>query len=811
MGDYRFGDIGRMSGEEELAAMRRYWADAGRLDPAAAAATPDWLKPAARFSDAIGDGVMGGLAGIGGVAHKAIGYAGDVVDAGERGIRDAFGLQQRAMPGVAGQQFAGDVGEMFNNAGINPEGRMIAGIVDAAGASGQTARMGDMARTMAGDFVADAAGAVGKKGPANMRQVPNIRNMPVDEAVALARREPHLIPSGAGSEGAYVGGPRSIQTRRQLTKMRNNLDDYVAADPRGMDWYDRYRAGVNEVTGSNPRDAEWMSNLEGQYSAGVSPEGELGFAIKDNNSVIATGHPGKPARPAQANASVRALNANDPMRFQLGAKTGEYARRINPYKNPVETATGVNDFRHARNLGFTEKNGEAQRNAIGSASHRWADYETALAVDRANRAAVGGHTNWTGERFQAAPWVRQKALDTLASSHKHYTSVAKQQFKREGIANPTPEAMAGRTYELAFQDANRTIADFFDKHTAFATHEAQPYAAGGHLPGLADAPEAERLAFAADPRSSWAVAPGGRDGIYAGMRAGDTGYAMRVRPTQSMQGVYEGPAGMEWNMGEVARPLVAFDTAPKAAKGEAKMPNVKSLPEADRALLDAGEAVRGYVGYQGATPWHKTWVGGQGTASPDVAVSAPGGPLSREGLMMARAIGQKYGLPDVIDTGQGVTMTNFGLIGPRRGLSPKAVNSLNEDLYSALGRPVEAARAKTDFGYPGYEGTWEAGQGSGAATRQMLDYTDAAPAATQAALDQNPYIPEVARNMLERDAEMAARYGGAREDVQNARRIIAEAGPGWREALRAALARGDVALPAVLLGALGIQGDGQRP
>lgn len=65
------------------------------------------------------------------------------------------------------------------------------------------------------------------------------------------------------------------------------------------------------------------------------------------------------------------------------------------------------------------------------------------------------------------------------------------------------------------------------------------------------------------------------------------------------------------------------------------------------------------------------------------------------------------------------------------------------------------------------------------------------------AMDANPYVPQAALNRLERDAEYAGKYGLAREDVQNARRIIGE-GPGWISRLREALAKGAV-LPGVAL------------
>jgi hypothetical protein len=65
--------------------------------------------------------------------------------------------------------------------------------------------------------------------------------------------------------------------------------------------------------------------------------------------------------------------------------------------------------------------------------------------------------------------------------------------------------------------------------------------------------------------------------------------------------------------------------------------------------------------------------------------------------------------------------------------------------------------------------------------------------------------------MLERDAQLSAAHGlPAREDVQNARRIISQ-GPGGFDRLGAARLRGDVALPAAAAAVgLGAYGNGQQ-
>ena len=626
---------------------------------------------------------------------------------------------------------------------------------------------------------------VGKAPPKRMTELPTLRGVPVNDAIKMARKERHLIPSSDAAEGGFIGGPRNIKNRKDLLSMRRGFDKFVARDPRGGDWYDRYRAGVTEVTGGNPVDNLWMSNKEGQFSAGVDPGSELHFALKDTNSAIATGTPVKAARPAQQQATIRAIEAKDPTQFQLGKKTGEYARRVNPDQPGAETATGVNDFRHARNLGYTEPDGSPQRGALGDAAHTFSDHETALAVDRANKRNLGGRSNWTGEQLQAAPWVVQKADDLFSRGQNGYRKRATKALIEAG-SNASPEAVEAAARELAFQDANRTIADFFPKHTAYGTYEAQPGPMTGHLPGSVGAPKAERDAYAMDPRSAWNTASGGRDAIYAGYGIPGTGENMRVRPTQEMQGVYTPPgkdAVTEYNMGGVARPLVTFEQGGK----------VKTITAHDRALLDGAENTRAYIDAQGAGAWHKPWTGGQAGKSNSMVLGKIGaGPMTPEELQRLKGIGASYGLPDVVDTNEGVTMTRF-YPGPPDPRAPGKQKSL-EAAIRETGLYKSGERAKVDSGYMGFEDEWQMPQGEGHVTRKMFETYDALPKPVQEALDRNPAIAAAATARLLRDEEWASKWGAPRADIQNARRIMG-AGPGGFTRLRAALARREV-LPA---------------
>lgn len=645
----------------------------------------------------------------------------------------------------------------------------------------------------------------------NLNVIPDIRGLPVDDAIKIARREPHVIPAGANSPSAYLGAPRSLKDRLDLLRMRKGIDKNLADDPRGGDWYDRYRAGMTEVTGGNKTDQDWMSAQHGQYSAGVSPEGELGFAIKDNNANL-MGMPIKVARPAQAEAARRAIDANDPELHQLGKKTGQYRKKVHPDAGNSRTATGVNDFRWAREFGYTDTGGSAQRDAMGNAQHQFMDYETALAVDRANKANLAGRSDWTGEQIQAAPWVRQKAY-ALMAERRHVKGIVKDLMAKDPTltakaakekANPLAMQAAMREaegdpdlYEQYFQEANKSITEFFPKHTAYATHESIPGVSTGHLPGMIGASQAEKEAYTT--AGSWAIAPGERDAIYAGLRRGETGVSGRVRPSTDMQGMWTGDDGVtQFNPGQAARPLVGFN----AGK------DTKTLADADKAMLQAGETLRAAMDAQDAGAAHIPIFGGKASATTSLRMKAPR-KLTIEEMKAAQKIGAKYGMKDVVDTGEGITFTDF--VNTPKAQKQKAYDQMGREVMAAVPGANDARRASIDSAYAPLVEAWQKGEGSGAVTDEIIAAIDQNPVMA-ATFNDNPYIGQMALRLLERDEKLAAAKGGVRKDLQNLRRLLAEnGGKDWFTRLKKARAAGQISLPAVgalmLAAQQGQQGD----
>lgn len=316
------------------------------------------------------------------------------------------------------------------------------------------------------------------------------------------------------------------------------------------------------------------------------------------------------------------------------------------------------------------------------------------------------------------------------------------------------------------------------RQTAQATSERIPYRGSGQLPGLLQADDAARAAYSMDPRASW-TDEAGNDIIYSAL-------GVPQRATQQATGFYTPPGGvLETNPATVAKPFVGVSGG--------------DIDPASRGMLDLAESLRNYIDAQGAGAYH---VGLSDVPSADLgSLTIPmGGPVDADLLVDLQKLGQQYGLSDVVDTGEGITMTNFGGaptgLETRQALTDAGLAGSIEQMTGSLPRVVNVASRYL----PILETAGEAG--SGKATSGLLDLAKRYPADIVDSLDSEA-LRQRAASGAALDEEMAARYGGVREDIQTARRIFAEKGlRGLKEAQKQG-----IALPGIvaLMSAYGLQ------
>ena len=316
------------------------------------------------------------------------------------------------------------------------------------------------------------------------------------------------------------------------------------------------------------------------------------------------------------------------------------------------------------------------------------------------------------------------------------------------------------------------------RQTAQATSERVPYRHSGHLPGLLQADDAARAAYSMDPRASWTDEVG-NDIIYSAL-------GVPQRPTQQATGFYTPPGGMlETNPATVAKPFVGVSGG--------------DIDPASRETLDLAESLRNYLDAQGAGAYH---IGLSDVPSDDLgSLSIPmGGAVDASTLLDLQKLGQPYGLADVVDTGEAITVTNFAGAPTgaetRRALTDEGLASEIERLTGSLPRRINVQSRYL----PVLETAGEAG--SGKATSDLLALVNKYPAEVIDRLDSDAVRMRAASGAA-LDDEMAARYGGTREDIQTARRIFAERGfEGLREARRQGIALPGIA---ALMSVYGLQ------
>lgn len=68
----------------------------------------------------------------------------------------------------------------------------------------------------------------------------------------------------------------------------------------------------------------------------------------------------------------------------------------------------VVDFRDAQKLGYRGADGGRMDRALQDTEQRWADYENALAIDRARKRSLGGINDWTGKLARRLPGLLRR-------------------------------------------------------------------------------------------------------------------------------------------------------------------------------------------------------------------------------------------------------------------------------------------------------------------------------------------------------------------------------------------------------------------
>lgn len=647
----------------------------------------------------------------------------------------------------------------------------------------KAAREKAIARKATKAAVSDQTGPVGRSKVGKVK--PDIyrtmeQELGSDAAMAAARRGDHLKPDGYGG---YIGAPRHVTSPQSLGALRKSLSDQFTtgvdileqADPERLGtWYDRAKAAQSMTN------EDWQLpqslNQHAVYSAGVSPESELGFALKHQVSRD-IGLPDMAYRGAPMRTLDTAVAENRLPDF--GFKIGEYRNKNDPMQ-PNTGLFGVNDFRAAQGFGYTQPSGEIWKGGVSSTMHPFMDAETALAVDRARAAAVGGRTDWQGPHLQEVPWVLGKAQD-LYSRGKGATG----RYNAKNFGGDENLAM-----QQAIRDANNTFEDYLYKHTASATHESIPGASTGHVPQMLTATPEQKAAYT--QAGSWNLmdqlgTP--KDALYSAI-------GLRQLPEVNSVGAYMNSAGtLETNPMTIARPLLDFPTGGGGGR----------VAPTRASLMDAVEQMRAAVDAQEAGAWNlpNTMGGIKGKNSAVIDSRGVKGGTATTGVQpTAEALAKANEM--LGPSGYGVSATSRGV-----SIFPFSDQATPKDLNTMLKKhgpslmdmfPGELQKGVSSSGYvPGIgkrtpEGIVPTAPFSGEATAGLLEAMAKAPPEVARKLSESEGVRSIIKKIIARDASA----GNARADIQEMRKFLSDAD--WNKAVE--MIRSG-AKPAAALAALG--------
>lgn len=589
------------------------------------------------------------------------------------------------------------------------------------------------------------------------------------EAVLRAAKRGEHITRRA--DGSIIGAPRHITSGAGLGAMRKSLDTQFDegvdalkfADPERVgDWYERAKAG--QAASSEPYQLNRALDATAVYSAGVSPESELAFALKHMNT-RALGAPEMAYRGAGMRTLDRAIEQDKAPR--LAAKIGEYRVKNDP-RVPVEGSFGVNDFRAAQGFGYTDAQGKPWKAGVSQQMHPFMDAETALMVDRANARAAGGKTDWTGPHLQEVPWIYGKAQDLYERGKK-----ATYKGGTEGMVR-------------ALRDANKTTADYFPKHTFSSTYEYVPGANTGHVPELLNAPDDVKRAYGEVGR--WDIDKTGEAALYgmpesvgAGRRdALHSAMGLRQLPTEQGVGVYKNTAGqVENNPVTVTRTLANFPTGDSS-----------TLHPNFREAMGAGERFRAAMDVQEAGAGNILFTGSGRKGKDALLVEMPRQASAEEMAAIQSALRGTNFQPTA--TSRGVAIANFEDDAAAKAVALRQLTGSKSALPGAL--PEGATLQKA-----GLEGVYEPLQyGEGKATTAVLEGFAGLPEGVSQAVTQNVSESEDVRRLIKDKMTRDAQFDSARKDVELMRKFFSEAD--WAKAVE--LMRKGMA-PAAAVAALG--------
>jgi hypothetical protein len=535
-----------------------------------------------------------------------------------------------------------------------------------------------------------------------------------------------------GTTGAYVGAPPGIDSPQAFAALTRRYLKNVEDGAVGAPWYDKSSDFINVMTGGDHRMADSLVSGISATSSQTKVPTNFNFAVKGHNQAMAGETVNTGRRPASMSPKVQQAY-DDPYAYYLGHKQEPFQQQLAINWDPNRVGRGVNDMWETIAMGYPTR-------APGPAQHAFMDKVRENAMAIANREKIGGRSDWTTGRLQAANWVAQKA-------------------KTEGTSIET---------------AAKDFADVAQARMALMSRESMPGAATGHMPELSGAGEQAALDYHAQ-QNKILLDPMRRDKTLSGV-------GLLTGPISDTPGYWKGTS----NPSSQAPFLVGLDT-PEVGP--------RTFDAGTRKLTDAAAMWHALFGAQEATAGHFLTPGtmkdatvssfniGRSLTTPEMK--------SIGGLLDSRFPGGA----SPVGTGSGVNVLRDSSNGPAD--FGNQMKSFGQDVKAITN--VEPQIAHGQYGDTGVYAApdWN-GSGFSPATNSALPALTSTPK-IEKAID-SPHYREMAGKLAELD-DAVAKTGNytVNEKLQVLRRGFAEGG---LARVRELAAKGLV--PAAFVGYLGL-------
>lgn len=217
-------------------------------------------------------------------------------------------------------------------------------------------------------------------------------------------------------------------TPQKAVPMRKQYMEKMEKGVPGANWYDESSADINRWTGGDVDDSNKMANALAITSSRTPVAQNLMYANKGWNQNLVGDEIRTGGFPETMGKHITEA-FNDPAASASGLKRSPFSAGLSvEWMGPEFANRPTHDIHDVRAWGIKDpKTGKDWSKGIGDAGHRWLDDQAQMVTDEANKRGLGGKTDWTPYRSQAAAWIAQKAEKEgipIGDAAKHYGSYA---------------------------------------------------------------------------------------------------------------------------------------------------------------------------------------------------------------------------------------------------------------------------------------------------------------------------------------------------------------------------------------------------